>query len=47
MGMENPLLLMGGDFEFYCVYLGNDVKIFNQRCLFEFDAHWQNFKSTG
>ena len=20
MGMENPLLLMGGDFEFYCLY---------------------------
>ena len=27
MGMENPLLLMGGDFEFYCFQLKNPVGI--------------------
>ena len=27
MGMENPLLLMGGDFEFYCLQLKNPVGI--------------------
>ena len=27
MGMENPLLLMGGDFEFYCLQLKKTVGI--------------------
>ena len=27
MEMENPLLLMGGDFEFYCLQLKNPVGI--------------------
>ena len=27
MGMENPLLLMGGDFEFYCLQLKKPVGI--------------------
>ena len=27
MGMENPLLLIGGDFEFYCLQLKNPVGI--------------------
>ena len=27
MGMENPLLLKGGDFEFYCLQLKNPVGI--------------------
>ena len=28
MGMENPLLLMDGDFEFYCLQLKNPMGIF-------------------
>ena len=27
MGMKNPLLLMGGDFEFHCLQLKNPVGI--------------------
>ena len=27
MGMENPLLLMGGDFELYCLQLKTPVAI--------------------
>ena len=27
MGMENPLLLMGGDFKFYCLQLKDPVGI--------------------
>ena len=27
MGMKNPLLLMGGDFEFYCLQLKKTVGI--------------------
>ena len=34
MGMENPSLLMGGDFEFYCLQLRNPVGIPKNLVLF-------------
>ena len=34
MGMKNPLLLMGGDFEFYCLQLKNPVGILKILMLF-------------
>ena len=35
MGMENRLLLIGGDFEFYCLQLKNPVGMAKVSMLFQ------------
>ena len=41
MGMKNPLLLMGGDFEFYCLQLKNPMGIPKILMLFPVGMRFQ------
>ena len=57
IGMENPLLLMGGDFEFYCLQIKNPVVISKMlmlfpvgmrvQCSFPMGMKFQGFFLTG
>ena len=57
MGMENPLFLMGGDFEFYCLQLKNPVRIpevlmlflvgMKVQCSFPIGMKFQGISLTG
>ena len=47
MGMENPFLLMGGDFELYCLQLKNSVGIPKIVMLFPVRMRVQCFSPMG